>query len=85
MKKFYVWKRILSFFGAFFNIKDIDLLPGLKGESQQKVLLSNDNTIFYFASSLAPNIQVSFESENVENGKVWWGFIGKFITPKNSE
>ena len=40
-----------SFFCAFFNIKDIDFLPGLKGESQQKVLLSNDNTIFYFTSS----------------------------------
>ena len=46
-----MYKTYFTFFGAFFNIKDIDFLPGLKGESQQKVLLSNDNTIFYFTSS----------------------------------
>ena len=44
--------RNFTFLGVFFNIKDIDFLPGLKGESQQKVLLSNDNTIFSFTSSV---------------------------------
>ena len=51
-----MYKTYFTFFGAFFNIKDIDFLPDLKGESQQKVLLSNDNTIFYFASPPVPNI-----------------------------